>query len=433
MRKKLMAAIVPLTALCLFAPTTVAKADTGINTYAVEGAYKVDIPADVTVDPTTNKGTLSLTGTLDACYNLEIGITSQHSYKLVNSQNSTRTLNYTLSDDKVVFSKEDGSTDTVLKEYDLAIRVREQPVVSGEYTDTLTFTMNAKSYAQETAKHKLIFDTNCSGDATVTISTTEKFVNENAAYGMLPTPKRTGYTFAGWYTASSDGTVVNSESIMGLKDTTVYAYWVPHKLTIKYHNDGADYIHWESGDAQVNGADVSTVQTETYGSRFSNGVSGLYDVWRWKRTGYETKSTFWKIGKDGVDEYDDHTGFTYTTDCAKYLGVLDELEEGDVTVDLYPIWVAYTYTVKYDKNSTDASGITASSKHTYDVEQKLTKNGFSRDGYTFCGWSTSKDGAIVYTDEQTVSNLTATNNAIITLYAVWKANTSDEKQQVTVK
>ena len=434
MRKKLMAAIVPLTALCLFAPITEAKADTEINTYAVEGSYKVDIPAEVTVNPSTNKGTLLLTGTLDACYNLEIGITSQNSYKLVNSQSSARTLNYTLSDDKVVFSKEEGSADTDLQAYDLTIRVKDKPVVSGEYTDTLTFTMNAKNYAQET-KHKLIFDTNCSDDATVTISTTEKFVSENAAYGMLPTPKRTGYTFAGWYTVSSEGTEVTSESIMGTENTTVYAHWNPHVLTINYHNDGAEYVNWNNEKVPVNKDGVDKYQVEYYGQTFSNRTDGLYDSWRWDyRTGYSIKRDCWKIGRDGTKEYKDKgTGDTTTIEYAEYLDVLAELEEGDVTVELYPIWIAHIYTIQYDNNCADASGSTASSKHTYDVEQKLTKNGFSREGYTFSGWSTSTTGKVVYTDEQMVSNLTATKNATITLYAVWKANTSDEKQQdVTV-
>ena len=38
------------------------------------------------------------------------------------------------------------------------------------------------------------------------VSTSSKTVTYNSTYGTLPTPTRTGYTFKGWYTASSGGT-----------------------------------------------------------------------------------------------------------------------------------------------------------------------------------------------------------------------------------
>ena len=424
-RKRMAAMMIPLTALCLFAPITDVKADTEINTYAVEGSYTVNIPAEVTVEEATNAGILPIQGTLDACYNLEITITSDNACQLVNTENSKWKIKYKLSEDKVVFSKEEGSTDKVISQYNVSIRVQDKPVVSGEYKDILQFGIEAKNYQEET-KHKLIFNSNCTDE--VTISTKEKFVNENEKYGMLPTPKRTGYTFDGWYTASSNGDKIDSDIIMNDKDVTVYAQWIPHKLTINYHNDGADYIQWNDHNESVTEQDVTSVQHENYGSAFSNGVSGLYDVWRWKRTGYSTKGQSWKIGKDGVDEYDDHTGFKNTQDCAEYLGVLAELEEGDVTVDLYPIWIANTYTIKYNKNCTDASGTMASSSHTYDVEKKLSKNNFTREGYQFTGWSTSEDGETVYTDEQIVSNLTAVSKGTVTLYAKWEINTGEDDQ-----
>lgn len=426
MHRKIIAAMFSLAALCLFAPVTEVKAEEGINTYAVEGSYTLNVPTEVQVDSVTNEGTLSMTGELDACYNLEIGIESAHDFNLANTDNESRMLRYTLSDDCVVFSKEQNSTDKVLQQYDLDIRVQETPVVSGEYKDILTFKMTAKNYEPEETKHKLIFDTNCSD--TVTISTNEKFVNANTEYGMLPTPKRAGYTFLGWYTEKENGEQITENTIMGTEDATVYAHWNAHILTINYHNDGADYIHWESGDVDVSGEDVTSFQKEIYGSTFSNGVSGLYDVWRWKRTGYANKGNVWKIGKDGTDEYNDHIGFKNTEDCAEYLGVLDALKKGDVTVDLYPIWIAYTYTVKYDKNCTDASGKMDYSKHTYDVEQKLSKNNFVREGYTFAGWSTSETGNVVYADEASVSNLTATKGAMVTLYAQWELVSSEEDQ-----
>ena len=54
---------------------------------------------------------------------------------------------------------------------------------------------------------------------------------------------------------------------------------------------------------------------------------------------------------------------------------------------------------------------------TYDQSDNIQS--ISRTGYTFAGWSTTADGAVVYTNGQEVSNLTATNGATVDLYAQW--------------
>lgn len=429
-KKKLLAGIIMMTALCILAPVTGAKAEDTNNIYTGTNgeSYTVTIPSEVTVSEATKKGTLTVQVSLGAYRNLNVTILSENAYQLVNKDNNDYKLNYMISNDKLVFSNDTSATKTQ-NEYAIGVKVKDDPKISGEYEDHLSFTFEETNYSDHTTdRHKVIFDSNCSD--TITTSATEKWVDENAPYGRLPQPKRDGYTFSGWNTAKDeDGTTIDEDTIMGENDITVYAQWTPHILTINYHNDGAEYIHWETRDDIVSGVDISSFQKETYGEKFSNTSSGLYDVWRWKRTGYHTKGNSWKIGKDGVKEYDDHTGFSKTEDCAEYLGVLDELKEGNVTVDLYPIWIANTYTVKYNANCTDATGSTASSKHTYDMEQNLTLNGFSRVGYSFIGWNDKADGSgNSYTDGQSVTNLTATNNETITLYAQWKQVTTQTSE-----
>jgi uncharacterized repeat protein (TIGR02543 family) len=87
---------------------------------------------------------------------------------------------------------------------------------------------------------------------------------------------------------------------------------------------------------------------------------------------------------------------------------------------LYAVWKANTYTVKYNANG--GSGAMFDSVHIYDTSTALSANAFTRTGYTFQGWATSATGSVAYTDKQSVSNLTSTNGATVTLYAVWKAN-----------
>ena len=83
---------------------------------------------------------------------------------------------------------------------------------------------------------------------------------------------------------------------------------------------------------------------------------------------------------------------------------------------------ANTYTISYNGN-TNTGGSTASSSHTYGTSKALTQNGFVKLGYTFAGWATSASGAVVYSNGQSVSNLSSTQGATVTLYAKWTANT----------
>ena len=69
---------------------------------------------------------------------------------------------------------------------------------------------------------------------------------------------------------------------------------------------------------------------------------------------------------------------------------------------------------------TGGTGEMAAQTFTYDAEQALTANAFTRAGYDFRGWNTSASGSSVqYTDGAAVKNLSAENNAVVKLYAVW--------------
>ena len=86
------------------------------------------------------------------------------------------------------------------------------------------------------------------------------------------------------------------------------------------------------------------------------------------------------------------------------------------------------YTIEYyhGNNGQDEEEVTllGSSSHTYDVTANLnTYNGTAISGWEFAGWSidggiTSTD--VVYSNQQSVINLTEQNNGIVCLYAVFK-------------
>ena len=60
---------------------------------------------------------------------------------------------------------------------------------------------------------------------------TSKVVTYGAAYGTLATTSRTGYTFAGWFTAASGGTQVTAATVVSdASNHTLYAQWTANTL-----------------------------------------------------------------------------------------------------------------------------------------------------------------------------------------------------------
>lgn len=70
------------------------------------------------------------------------------------------------------------------------------------------------------------------------VSPTSATRASNATLGTLPTPSRTGYTFAGWFTAASGGTQVSSSTVMGAGNRTIYAHWNLNYYTLSFNANG---------------------------------------------------------------------------------------------------------------------------------------------------------------------------------------------------
>ncbi len=98
-------------------------------------------------------------------------------------------------------------------------------------------------------KCKVTFHKN--GGSSVSKTTVE--VTKNKAVGSLPTTKRNGYVFLGWYTKKTGGSkVTQNTKVSG--NTTYYAHWlqIPKKpgLTVIYSSIGDVKLTWK----KVNGA-----------------------------------------------------------------------------------------------------------------------------------------------------------------------------------
>ena len=130
-----------------------------------------------------------------------------------------------------------------------------------------------------------------------------------------------------------------------------------------------------------------------------------------------TICTFTRTGYTFVGWSKSSSSTTSTYDDGQSVSDLTTTSGG--TVNLYAVWQANAYTVKFNKNG--GTGTMANETFTYDTAKALTANAFQRVNHRFLGWSTVDSAtAATYTDGQSVSNLTAVADGEVNLYAVWK-------------
>ena len=207
---------------------------------------------------------------------------------------------------------------------------------------------------------------------------------------------KVGYTFEGWSlnpndtVAYGDKAAANITNIPSDNVVVLYAKWKANNYTVAF-----------DGNNHSSGATAAVTCTYDEDCTLpSNGFS---------RTGYTFKG--WSTTKGGSIKYENN-GYVRNLTPVK-----------DATVTLYAVWEANTYTVKFDKNSSEATGNVGSVVCTYDKACTLPANNFTRVGATFDGWAVTSNTAVQYKDKASVKNLTATANGTYTLYAHWKINT----------
>ena len=205
---------------------------------------------------------------------------------------------------------------------------------------------------------------------------------------------RTGYTWNGWWSSNNgtgtkhsatDGSFTWSATRTG--NLSVYACYDLVNYTITYNlNGGANPGGAPTGFTIESSA--ITLPTPT-------------------RTGYTFAG--WKLNSD-------LSGDSYTTIPVKSTG----------NKVYYAKWTANTYSIHFNGNGSTSGEMSNQTGIAYDSEAAITTNAFVKTGYTFAGWATSQAnadaGTVEYTDGQSVSNLSSTQGATVTLYAVWTPN-----------
>ena len=199
---------------------------------------------------------------------------------------------------------------------------------------------------------------------------------------------REGYTFKEWNTkADGSGTSYSDEqSVKNLSSTknaivNLYAQWQENNLEISFNTNGG-----------IGAMDKFYLKENENKNLPSNTFT---------REGYTFKE--WNTKADG-------SGTSYN-------------DEQPINISsnetLYAQWQPITYTLIL--NSTNGSYEMKQQVLTYDKAEKISKNTFTKTGYKFKEWNTKADGTgTSYSDEQSVKNLSSTENAIIDLYAQWQ-------------
>ena len=193
------------------------------------------------------------------------------------------------------------------------------------------------------------------------------------AYGKFPPePTRTGYEFAGWYTAEKDGTLVTEDTVVTASHT-LYAHWTANEYTVTF----------DANKGTVTPTEMKVRHGDAYGKLPTPTLDGYtFDGW-YNDNGMQVKP------------------------------------EDEVTAShtLYAHWKASTYTVTFEANegTVEPKPQTVIYGSTYGKLPTLT-----RDGYTFEGWFTAQNGGTKVMADTKVT--TAENH---TLYAHWTQNIYD--------
>ncbi|MDR0883724.1 MAG: InlB B-repeat-containing protein [Oscillospiraceae bacterium] len=105
-------------------------------------------------------------------------------------------------------------------------------------SDKTTVTKAATFHAQWQAKSFVVtYQTN--GGKIASATSAKKTVRYAAKYALPAAPRRTGYTFAGWYTAKTGGSKITANSVVKLtKVQTLYARWTPIQYKVSFNANG---------------------------------------------------------------------------------------------------------------------------------------------------------------------------------------------------
>ena len=198
------------------------------------------------------------------------------------------------------------------------------------------------------------------------------------------TGKIPGYRFDGWYTAPDGGNKYDFNTPL-TNNVTVYAHWIGNGYTVRFTGNGA------TGGGTPDQAFQYNIGQNLHRNGFT-------------RDGYTF--TGWKRA-DNQQAYGDGQWVTNLT------------TQPNGIVTMVAQWSANEAHIRYNPNppagkTTGGQGTPNWDGHTGDTPA-IGGNGWTIDGYTFAGWTTSPDGG----GTKYAPGASWTANGTLTLYAQW--------------
>lgn len=221
------------------------------------------------------------------------------------------------------------------------------------FTATTPVTATITVYAQRTANtYTVTFDGQ--GGTPSPASTS---VTYGSTYGTVATVTKTGYTFAGWYTATSGGTQVTSATTVSITaPQTLYAQWTADTYTVAFDKNGGsgttDSITGIAYNAIVTVPTPPTKALNTFAGWFSDNTTFLVPF---DGTTHVTANITVYAKWTAVPPNEDQSAPTRLAGVAPTSALIDGKITGTTTAMEYQLATGGTYAACSDTNTTVAA------------------------------------------------------------------------------
>lgn len=194
---------------------------------------------------------------------------------------------------------------------------------------------------------------------------------------------KAGYTFNGWNTKSdgSGQSYLDEQPVTISEDLDLYAMWLPITYKIVFHSN--------------NGQDETIEENFTYDEAKNLTLNTFIYT--------NHNFVYWASDENGIEPH-----------YQNGVEVLNLTTNANDIINLYAVWNDNGITITFNANGGTGEMNVIDSNSYQNIQ--LSKNTFTKVGYTFSGWNTKSDGTGTnYIDEQIIN----TYESII-LYAMWQ-------------
>ena len=192
-------------------------------------------------------------------------------------------------------------------------------------------------------------------------------------------PTLVGADFDGWWTDPAAGAQIKATTrVNETREITFYAHWKgsPVPVTVRFNANGGTVVPTEKTYQATMPYGALPVPTRKY-YRFDG----------------------WWTAADGGNK------------------IVATSRVPGADQELFAHWTPETYAIRFHSNG--GEGVMADQAFTYGSPVVLRSNAFWRAEWEFSGWAVTEDGAAVYADGAVFSEISAIEDGVIHLYAVW--------------